>query len=336
MDEYQFTRHPIDVNQPKLLDQLRLKIRQKHYSPKTEQVYVKWVYQFITFHKKRHPKDMGAAEIEAFLTHLAVKSHVSASTQNQALNAIIFLYKYVLEKPLDSKINAIRAVNKRHLPVVLTMSEINSILGHVQGVPKLVIQLLYGSGLRLNECLTLRLKDFDFDRHRINIIDGKSGKDRITVLPKSLVGPLKEHLVKVENLHRQDLKKGLGKAFLPDALHKKYPNAEYEFIWQFMFPSTTIFNDKKTGNNGRWHIHPSVINKAIRAATQKARIAKRVTSHTFRHSFATHLLESGCDIRRIQMLLGHSSVETTMIYTHVVDMYSSLMESPLDWSNQHS
>jgi len=330
MNEDEFTRKSINELQPKLLDKVRIKIRQKHYSPNTEKVYVKWIFEYIVFNQKRHPNDLGVRDIEAFLNHLVMNYYVSASTQNQALQAILFLYNEVLKKPIDERVNSLRAKRKKRLPIVLTVSEVNAILTRMTGVHKLIVQLLYGSGLRLNECLTLRVSQIDFERHRINVIDGKGGKDRITILPKSLTEALSEQLEKVRNLHKLDLKNGLGKAFLPDALHKKYPSAEYDIKWQFIFPAKTIFNDKKTGNIGRWHVHSTVVNAAIRDAVRKAGIFKRVTSHTFRHSFATHLLESGCDIRKIQLLLGHSSVETTMIYTHIVDMYSLLLESPLD------
>ncbi len=330
MNEDEITRKSIKDAQPKLLDRVRIKIRQKHYSAKTENVYVKWIFDYILFNQKRHPNDLGAHEIEEFLNHLVMDFYVSASTQNQALQAILFLYKEVLEKPIEERVNLLRVKRKKRLPVVLTVSEVNAILNRMTGVNKLIIQLLYGSGLRLNECLTLRVKEVDFDRHRINVIAGKGGKDRITLLPKTLARPLREQVEKVRNFHKSDLKNGLGKAFLPDALHKKYPAAEYDFKWQFIFPSRKIFNDKKTGNAGRWHVHSTTVNRAIRAAVKEADIFKRVTSHTFRHSFATHLLEAGCDIRKIQLLLGHSNVKTTMIYTHIVDMYSLLLESPLD------
>jgi len=330
MNENDFNQKSENDSQPKLIDRVRIKIRQKHYSPNTEKVYVKWIYEYIVFNQKRHPKDLGVREIEAFLNHMVMDFYVSASTQNQALQAILFLYNIVLEKPIDERINTLRVKKKKRLPVVLAVSEVNAILTQMTGVQKLIVQLLYGSGLRLDECLTLRIKEIDFERYRINVVDGKGGKDRITVLPKSLIGPLKDQVEKVRNLHKIDLEKGLGKAFLPDALHKKYPSAEYDFKWQFMFPSRTIFNDEKTGNVGRWHVHSTSINRAIRDAVKKVGILKRVTSHTFRHSFATHLLESGCDIRKIQMLLGHSNIKTTMIYTHIVDMYSLLLESPLD------
>jgi integron integrase len=273
---------------------------------------------------------MGRLEIENFLNHLAVNCYVSSSTQNQALQAILFLYNQVLEKPIIEQINSLRAKKKRRIPIVLSINEINLILSNMKDIPKLIVQILYGSGLRLNECLTLRINQLDFERHRINIVNGKGGKDRITLLPKSLVYPLNQHLEKVKKLHQEDLKKGLGKAFLPDALHKKYKNAEYNYSWQLVFPSSSIFKDIKTGNHGRWHIHQKTINKAIYIGKKKAGILKKVSSHTFRHSFATHMLEAGYDIRKIQMLLGHSNIKTTMIYTHIVDMYSNLLESPLD------
>lgn len=315
---------------PRLLDRVMIRIREKHYSPNTGRTYSKWIKEFILFHNKRHPDEMGAKEVEVFLNHLVVNRHVSVSTRNQALSAILFLYHEVLENRRIPEMNVLWSYRKKRLPTVLTVSEVRRILSHMIGVPKLVVELLYGSGMRLNECLMLRLNQLDFERKRITVMDGKGGKDRITLMPKMLSTDLLAHLEKVRELHRKDLEVGLGKAFLPDALHRKYRNAEYELNWQFVFPSTQIFNDPKTGNSGRWHLNPSTINRAIRQAAKASGIRKRVTSHTFRHSFATHLLEHGCDIRKIQMLLGHSSVETTMIYTHIVDMYNHMPDSPYD------
>ena len=320
----------INPSKPKHLDQVRLKIRQKHYSKKTEEIYVKWIYDFIVFNQKRHPLTLGVDEIESFLTHLAVNWYVSASTQNQALQSILFLYKEVLDNPIEQKVDSLRAKKKKRLPTVLTMSEVKIILSNLNGIYKLIVELLYGAGLRLNECLTLRVKEIDFERYRINIIDGKGGRDRITLLPKTIASKLKAHVREVRILHNGDLQKGLGKAFLPDAIHKKYPGAEYDFIWQYIFPANNIFNDPKTNKRGRWHVHSTSVNRAIKSAVKKSDILKRITSHTFRHSFATHLLESGYDIRKIQLLLGHSSIRTTMIYTHVMNTPGITIRSPLD------
>jgi len=311
------------------MDQVRNRIRIKHYSPKTEESYVNWILKFIYFNDKRHPNELGKKEIEAFLNYLAQKCHVSASTQNQAFNSILFLYRDVLDIPFPKEINALRAKRKIKIPTVLTKNEIYKIFSQLNGVKRLILELLYGSGLRLAECLTLRVNNLDFERNRILVVDGKGGKDRITLLPQIIKDILLDHLKKVKKLHDYDLSQGYGKTFLPDALHKKYPAAARDFIWQFIFPARTIFKDKKSGNEGRWHVHASVMQKAIKSATSAAGIFKRVTPHTFRHSFATHLLESGCDIRRIQLLLGHQDIKTTLIYTHIVDMFAFL-KSPLD------
>jgi len=314
----------------RLLDQVRDAIRRKHYSIRTEEAYVSWIKRFILFHNKRHPREMGAPEIEAFLTHLAVERRVAASTQNQALSAILFLYREVLGIDLDLPLRAIRAKRPRRLPTVLTHEEALRVIAALSGAHQLMAKLLYGSGLRLMECVRLRVKDLDFDQHLIVVRDGKGAKDRITVLPESLIDPLQEHLQRVRLIHQQDLAAGYGEVYLPYALARKYPNAPREWIWQYVFPSDRISTDPRTGLTRRHHIDPSTLQKAVRKAVKLAGIDKHVTCHTFRHSFATHLLEAGYDIRTVQELLGHKDVKTTMIYTHVLNRGGLAVRSPLD------
>jgi integron integrase len=321
-----------DLTMPprKLLDQVRDAIRRKHYSMKTEKAYLRWIRRYILFHHKRHPKDMGREEIEAFLTYLAVDERVAASTQNQALNAILFLYNIVLERPPDFPIDAVRAKRPKRLPVVLSKDEITRVLNCLQGRYPLMAKLLYGSGLRLMECVRLRVKDLDFDQHQIVVRDGKGSKDRITVLPDSLVEPLQIHLFRRKRLHQEDLAKGLGSVYLPFALERKYPTASEEWIWQYVFPSTLISIDPRSGISRRHHLDPNSLQKAIRRAAVLAGIDKHVTPHTLRHSFATHLIENSYDIRTVQELLGHKNVKTTMIYTHVLNRAGLAVRSPLD------
>jgi integron integrase len=315
----------------KLLDHVSEVIRLKHYSPRTEEAYVDWIRRFILFHDKRHPKEMGAAEIEEFLTHLAVDRNVSASTQNQALYAILFLYREVLRKDLDEQtIDAVRPKKPKRLPVVLTKEETHRVIGFLSGTYRLMVKLLYGSGLRLRECLRLRVKDIDFAQAQIIVRDGKGSKDRVTVLPETLVPFLQEHLRYVKYLHDDDLSKGYGNAALPSALERKYPSASREWKWQYVFPAPKRAPDPQTGVIGRSHADPGGLYKAIKQATRRAGIAKNVTPHTFRHSFATHLLENGYDIRTVQELLGHKDVKTTMIYTHVLNRGGLAVRSPLD------
>ncbi|RMD59574.1 integron integrase [Candidatus Parcubacteria bacterium] len=314
----------------KLLDRVRDAIRRKHYSTRTEQAYVYWIKRFIFFHNKRHPREMGAPEIEAFLTHLAVNENVAASTQNQALSALLFLYREVLKHPIEGEINAARAKRPKRLPTVLTREEVRRVLDAMSGTQRLVAQLLYGSGLRLLEALRLRVKDLDFAQHQIVVRDGKGFKDRVTILPESLVQPLQEHLKRVKLIHEQDLDHGYGTVYLPYALERKYPNANREWIWQYVFPATTLYKDPRTGAMRRHHLHESSVQKAVRQAAKLAGLNKRVTPHTFRHSFATHLLEAGYDIRTVQELLGHKDVKTTMIYTHVMNKGPYAVRSPLD------
>jgi integron integrase len=314
----------------RLLDQVRDAIRLKHYSYRTEQTYVQWIRRYILFHNKRHPNQMGVPEIEAFLTHLAVQEHVAASTQNQALSALLFLYREVLFLPLDARIDAVRAKPSRKLPTVLTKDEVRSVIVHMTGVHRLIVQTLYGSGLRLREAMQLRVKDLDFPQHQIVVRDAKGHDSRVTMLPVSLVEPLQEHLQGVQRLHRQDLEQGYGATVLPFALARKYPNANRQWHWQFVFPSSTRCQDPRSGTVVRYHLHESGLQKAVKQAVRCAGIQKRVGCHTFRHSFATHLLQNGYDIRTVQELLGHKDVKTTMIYTHVLNRGGRGVRSPLD------
>jgi integron integrase len=314
----------------KLLDQVRDVIRRKHYSIRTEETYVRWIKRYILFHDKRHPKDMGSFEIETFLTHLAVDENVAASTQNQAFNALLFLYREVLHQELEGDVNAIRAKRPKRLPTVLTREEARSVIKMLSGVHLLMAQLLYGSGLRLMECVRLRVKDIDFAQSQITVRDGKGARDRITMLPQAVVAPLKEHLQRVRALHDQDLAEGYGSVYMPDALERKYPSACQEWIWQYVFPSRKHSKDPRTGIVRRHHVSESGLQKAVKKAAGLAKIDKRVTCHTFRHSFATHLLENGYDIRTVQELLGHKDVKTTMVYTHVLNRGGLAVHSPLD------
>ena len=320
----------MDQKPKKLLDQVRERIRLKNYSNKTEQAYLNWIKQYIIFHDKKHPQDMGAVEIEAFLTHLAMDRNVAASTQNQAISAILFLYREVLKQPVEIDFQYSGAKRPKRLPVVLTKAEIQNIIVRLSGEPKLITQLLYGSGLRLNEAMRLRVKDLDFEQHQITIRDGKGAQDRISMLPESLLESLRTHLIAVEDLHQQDLSEGFGRVALPFALSRKYPNADREWIWQYVFPSKIRSRGKTDGIVRRYHISPATVQKAVRKAAMAAKINKHVTPYTFRHSFATHLLEAGYDIRTVQELLGHKNVKTTMIYTHVLNRGLKAVRSPLD------
>jgi len=313
----------------KLLDQVRDAIRLKHYSYRTEQTYVGWIRRYIIFHGKRHPKDMGNVEVEAFLTHLAVEGHVSASTQNQALSALLFLYRTVLNQELG-QLEAIRAKRSHYLPSVLTKDEVRSVLQNMSGVPELVIKVLYGSGLRLNEGLSLRIKDIDFAQRQIVVRDAKGSESRVTMLPDSLIEPLQTHLKKVRHLHQQDLEQGYGSVYLPFALERKYPHADRAWIWQFVFPSPNRSRDPRSGVIRRHHLHASGMQRSLKRAVHTTGVTKRVSGHTFRHSFATHLLEASYDIRTVQELLGHKDVKTTMIYTHVLNRGGRGVRSPLD------
>ena len=315
---------------PKLLDRLRAACRVRHYSIRTEDAYADWCRRFVLFHGKRHPREMAEPEVNAFLTHLAVDGHVAASTQNQALCALLFLYEHVLDRPLDRLGGVIRANRPRRLPVVLTREEVRRVLAELDGTYRLMGQLMYGSGLRLLECLRLRVKDLDFDRTEITVREGKGNKDRRTMLPVVARPGLLEHLGRVERLHREDLAAGYGRVYLPDALDRKLPGAAAEFRWQYVFPSVKLSVDPRSGERRRHHASEGAVGREITAAVRRAGLAKRATSHSFRHSFATHLIEAGYDIRTVQELLGHESVETTMIYTHVLNKGGSGVRSPLD------
>jgi integron integrase len=314
----------------RLLDRMRTAIRRRHFSPRTEKAYVAWARRFILFHGKRHPGDMGEPEITRFLNALATKRRVSASTQNQAFAALLFLYEEVLGRQLEWLQNVARAKKPVRLPVVLSRQEVGALLASLDGVPWLMASLLYGAGLRLMECARLRVKDIDFDRNEITVRDGKGQKDRVTLLPRALRQPLLDHLARVRSTHLKDLARGRGRAPLPGALARKYPNSALEWGWQWVFPATRFYCDAATRTWHRHHLHESVLQRAVKDAARKAGIAKPATSHTLRHSFATHLLEGGYDIRTIQELLGHSDVNTTMIYTHVLNRGGHGVRSPLD------
>jgi len=315
---------------PKLIDRLREALRARHYSRRTEQTYCHWVKRFIFFHHVRHPSEMAEPEINAFLTHLAVKEKVSSSTQNQALCAILFLYRYVLDKPVGDLGDIIRARKPKRLPVVMTRAEVKSVLANLSGDKALMASLMYGAGLRLMECLRLRVQDIDFSAGEILVRDGKGAKDRITMLPESLKGQLQEHLRRVRMIHEKDLTDGYGRVQLPMALDRKYPNAPADWRWQWVFPQEHRWKNTRTGEEGRHHLHETILQRAVKDAVCKAGVIKHVGCHTFRHSFATHLLEAGYDIRTIQDLLGHKDVSTTMIYTHVLNKGGHGVCSPID------
>jgi len=318
------------MSKPRLIDQTRNVLRLHHYSIRTEEAYIQWIKRFIFFHNKRHPNDMGEKEVRHFLTHLAVDKHVSASTQNQALSAILFLYKRVLEKELDWIDDVVRAKRPKYLPVVLTKKEVTNVLNGMTGTNALIAKLLYGTGMRLMEALRLRIQDIDFEQYQVIVRSGKGNKDRVTTLPESLTVKLKEHIENVRAIHNSDLSEGYGRVYLPFALDRKYPGAGIEFGWQYCFPSMHRSTDPVTGLVRRHHLHEKNIGRAIRNAARKIGIYKRVSSHTMRHSFATHLIENGYDIRTVQELLGHKDVSTTMIYTHVLNKGGHGVRSPLD------
>jgi len=319
------------MRKSRLLEQVRNAIRVRQYSLATEKVYLDWIYRFILFHDKRHPVEMAKTEIEAFLTYLAVKRKVSPSTQNQALQALLFLYRQVLEIELPWMDEVIRAKTKRRIPVVLSRVEVRLLLENVVMSMRLPASLMYGAGLRVSECLRLRVGDLDFSRHTVRVHWGKGGKDRVTVLPDNLEAMLQAQVENVRVLHNRDLAAGLGFARMPVALQRKLGKASQRFYWQYLFPSPRLSEDpRELGETRRWHIHGTTLRKAIGYAAAKASINKRVTCHTLRHSFATHLLESGTDIRTIQQLLGHTDLRTTMIYTHVVERGALGARSPLD------
>lgn len=318
------------ASSPKLLDRVRWHLRVKHYSIRTEQAYVDWIRRYILFHRKRHPTEMGEREITAFLTHLAVEKHVAASTQNQAFAALLFLYQQVLERKLDFIDNVERVKRPAKLPVVFTPTEARAVLAHLKGDYRLMTELLYGSGLRLMECLRLRIKDIDFGYNRITVRDAKGLRDRVTLLPQRLQRPLRGQIARVEELHRQDIAHGGGKVYLPFALERKYRNAARELSWQYFFPAAKPSLDPRSGETRRHHVSEKNLQNAVKFAVRAAGIRKPASCHTFRHSFATHLLESGYDIRTVQELLGHKNVATTMIYTHVLNRPGVHIRSPLD------
>jgi integron integrase len=320
----------MESREPKLLDRVREAIRTRHYSPRTERTYVGWIRRFILFHGKRHPRDMGESEVVAFLSSLATTGGVSASTQNQALSALVFLYSEVLGERLDWLDGIVRAKRPVRIPVVLSRDEVRALLSQLEGTVWLMASLMYGSGLRLLECVELRVKDVDLDLREIRVRDGKGRKDRVTMLASTLVDPLKGQLTRVRALHDRDLADGCGWVALPDALARKYPNAGREWGWQWMFPATRHYVDRYTGQRRRHHLHESVPQRLVRAAVVRAGLTKPASCHTLRHSFATHLLETGHDIRTIQELLGHRDVSTTMIYTHVLNLGGRGVRSPLD------
>jgi integron integrase len=315
----------------RLLDQVRETTRRLHYSIRTEDAYVLWIRRFILFHGKRHPLEMGEPEVVEFLTHLAVHEDVAASTQNQALAALLFLYKVVLDRPLEwVNDQVVRARKPERLPVVFSREEAKAVLDHLSGEAWLAASLLYGSGLRLLECLRLRVKDVDFERHHILVRDGKGQKDRATILPASLVEPLRRQVEHVRAVHRKDLGEGFGRVYLPHALSEKYPEADRQLGWQYLFPARRRGEDPRSGTVRRHHLAESALQKAVKRAVAAAGIVKNASCHTFRHSFATHLLEAGADIRTVQELLGHNDVRTTMIYTHVLNTGPLGVRSPLD------
>src|SRR6266581_7713686 len=315
---------------PRLLDQVRETLRARHYSRRTEKTYVHWIRRFIFFHGKRHPAEMGAGEVTAFLTSLAVQGKVAASTQNQALSALLFLYRDVLGVQLPWLDGVVRAKRPQSLPVVLTRDEVRAVLERLEGVPRLMAMLLYGAGLRLLECCRLRVKDVDFATNQLVIRDGKGRKDRVTMLPAAIKSALAAHIERVREQHQADLRHSAGWVDLPGALARKYPNAGREWSWQWVFPATRFYVDRLSGQRRRHHLHESVLQRAVKDAVRDAGIAKHATCHTFRHSFATHLLEESHDIRTVQELLGHQDVSTTMIYTHVLNRGPAGVRSPAD------
>jgi integron integrase len=321
---------PAGGNPPRLLDQVREVIRIRHYSIRTEQAYVQWIRRFILFNGKRHPREMGAPELTAFLSDLATQHHVAASTQNQALNAILFLYRDVLNIDLPWLAEVQRAKKPQHLPIVFTREEVKALLAQLQGTTWLMAMLTYGSGLRLLECLRLRVKDVDFSYKQLLVRDAKGQKDRVTMLPNSLVEPIRSHLARVRQLHEIDLRAGFGRVYLPHALAVKYPSADREWGWQYVFPSSRRSIDPVSGIERRHHAPEDALQRAVKQAIRKANIVKPGSVHTLRHSFATHLLESGYDIRTVQELLGHADVKTTMIYTHVLNRGGRGVVSPVD------
>lgn len=315
---------------PRLLDRVRLAIRARHYSLRTEEAYVAWIRRFILFHGKRHPLEMGEAEINAFLTDLAVRGGVSASTQNQALAAVLFLYRHVLEKPLPAIADVVRAKRPQRLPVVLTRAQVRAVIGRMGGTPRIAAMLLYGSGMRLLECLRLRVKDVEYGENRIVVRDAKGHRDRVVPFPIVLRAALASGLSRVKGLHERDLAEGFGAVFLPDALARKYPRADREWGWQWVFPADHRSRDPRTQVERRHHLHETIVQRAVKQAVRDVGLSRAASCHTFRHSFATHLIQDGYDIRTVQELLGHKDVKTTMIYTHVLNRGGLGVRSPAD------
>jgi integron integrase len=315
---------------PRLLDQLRAAIRTRHYSRRTEEAYTRWVARYVRFHGLRHPRELGHEEIRTFLSHLAVRRQVAASTQNQALAALLFLYRQVLGVDLPPIGEVVRAKRPARLPVVLTRAEVTRVLAEMSGTPRLVAGLLYGSGLRLLEALRLRVKDVDFEMHQVTVREGKGQKDRRTMLPRQIEVGLREHLARVREQHRRDLRAGQGEVYLPFAYDRKNPAAAFSWEWRYLFPARSLSSDPRSGAVRRHHLAESTIQHSVRRAVRVAGISKPATCHTLRHSFATHLLEDGYDIRTVQELLGHSDVRTTMLYTHVLNRGGLAVRSPLD------
>ena len=318
------------MQQPKLLDRIRMEVRTRHYSIRTEEAYVLWAKRFILFHGKKHPSAMGAEEINAFLTHLAVDKNVAASTQGQALSAILFLYKEVLKENIGWIEDVVRATKPKRLPVVFTRREVEALLGAMQGVERLIGELLYGTGLRVIEAVRLRVKDLEFERNEILVRDGKGRKDRRTMLPRSVAPKLREHLATVRALHDDDLARGAGAVYLPHALAEKYGNAARAWGWQYVFPAKRISTDPRTGEERRHHHDERLVQRSFAEAVARTGVEKQGGVHSLRHSFATHLIEDGYDIRTVQELLGHADVKTTMIYTHVLNQGGRGVRSPMD------
>jgi integron integrase len=321
---------PAEAPKPRLLDRVRNALRTRHYSRRTEEAYVAWIRRYILFHGKRHPMEMGAPEMTRFLSALAVHANVAASTQNQALSALLFLYREVLDLDVPWLDDIVRAKRPIRLPVVLTREEVGAVLQPLDGLPRLMAYLLYGAGLRVLECCRLRVQDVDFTRSEIVVRGGKGDKDRVTVLPATVKAALAHHLEDVREQHQRDLANGAGWVELPTALMRKYPNAGREWVWQWVFPATRLYIDRVTRQRRRHHLHESVLQRVVKSAVRQAGIAKRGTPHTLRHSFATHMLEDGYDIRTVQELLGHRDVTTTQIYTHVLNRGPSGVRSPAD------
>ena len=315
---------------PRLLDQLRQAVRLRHYSPRTEQAYVRWARRYVIYHHKRHPAELGGGEVTQFLSWLAEERHVSASTQTQALSALLFLYRNVLQLELPWMTEVVRAPNRTRLPVVLTREEVRAVVRRMQGPERLVVMLLYGSGLRLLEALRMRVKDLDFDQDQIVVRGGKGDKDRITMLPQTLKTELRRHLAEVRVLHEKDLGRGAGRVDLPTALARKFQGGDRDWRWQWLFPASRMGVSADDGAPLRHHLHESAVQRAVHVAVHEAGITKRATCHSFRHSFATHLLEDGYDIRTVQELLGHHDVSTTMVYTHVLNRGAFGVRSPAD------